>query len=163
MPAVVDPAATTLPSVSAAHSWEKGKRFPRLRIWIFLSFLVRSRFACTFFGSGLFAAICLLICRSIFWPTQFVNRWSTPRPRSWSGDLCFRCASFLLMYLLWPRAESALQSLEPDADQRDWQNLLKVSVYRSSRSSRSHFGIADAAATRSDVNLPTYACARAER
>ncbi|HYA64623.1 MAG TPA: hypothetical protein VED66_15570 [Candidatus Sulfotelmatobacter sp.] len=70
--------------------------------------VVRARFERTFFGLGLFAAITLFLCGA-YLLTEAIR---DPLEASESAVICagftLSLASFVLTYLVWPRAKSAL-------------------------------------------------------
>lgn len=67
-------------------------------------FVVRSRFAWTFFGMGLFAAICLLFCGVYLLAEALREPLEASENVVLAGGFTLALASFLLTYLVWPRA-----------------------------------------------------------
>lgn len=70
--------------------------------------VVRARFERTFFGLGLFAAINLFLCGAYLLTEAIRDPLEASEAAVVAAGLTLSLASFLLTYLVWPRAKYAL-------------------------------------------------------
>jgi hypothetical protein len=99
---------------------------------------VRARFEWTFFSTGLFATV-ILFCCGAYLLTEAIS--DPPDPFA-SGTVIVTAgfilslASFLLTYLVWPRAKTAFARSEHFHWQREVFRGPVVNVYRFARNTR---------------------------
>ena len=99
--------------------------------------VVRARFERTFFGLGLFAAISLFL-GGVYLLTEAIR---DPLEASEAAVICagftLSLASFVLVYLFWPRAKSVLQKDPDSSDHRESLRGPVLTVYGQALHTRS--------------------------
>jgi hypothetical protein len=101
-----------------------------------LRFVLRSRFTWTFFDMGRFAALCLLFCGVYLLADAIREPLEASETVILTGGFTLAFASFLLTYLVWPRATD----FRKRAASRQWHTFRRpvLRLYHEGAHARRH-------------------------